>query len=451
MSEREGLVLMPAMGEGIIEAKLVRWLKRPGDTITKDEPFVEVATDKVDSEIPAPHAGVLAEIFVTEGDHVMINAPLARIQSAAAGVAAGTQRSFIGKQDPTMSGNSLPSRSAAPSSYVSSSAAATASPKSSPLVRKMAKEHQVDLGTVSGSGLGGRITRQDLEPIIAGRTDNHEVVATASSSVLPQVLQKQVRVNPMDQNEGPAALPVKVIDGQEYLEGVRVRREKMSHMRQLIAEHMIRSARTSPHVTTTFEIDLNRVQSIRDQHKDNFQKREGFSLTFTSFFVYSAALAIKQHPIVNVSVDGTDVLFKTDINIGVAVSLGEQGLIVPVIRNAGELNLLGVARRLNDVVTRARSKKLNPDDVRGGTFSITNPGSYGSLQSNPLINQPQVAMLSVGCITKRPVVLPGDLIGIRPMMIAGLTFDHRVVDGEAGARFLATFRDILENFSEAPV
>jgi 2-oxoglutarate dehydrogenase E2 component (dihydrolipoamide succinyltransferase) len=341
--------------------------------------------------------------------------------------------------------------------------------RSSPLVRKIAKEHQVDLQQVSGSGLGGRITRSDIESHLKGKGTNEgakqvsmQRPASDSNIVTPQssgsfqipASAKAVSADKAEmkgENRNIHGLKTQWTGDQEFLDGVRVKRERMSNMRQLIAEHMERSVRTSPHVTTTIEIDLHRVVQIREQHKDSFHGREGFPLTYTAFFIFAAAQAIKQHPIVNVSVDGQDVLYKNDINIGVAVSLGSQGLIVPVIRNAGELNLLGIARRLNDIATRARSKRLNPDDVRGGTFSVTNPGGYGSLHSNPIISQPQVAMLSIGCITKRPVVLPGDLIGIRPMIILGLTFDHRVIDGEAGAKFLATVRELLETFEEVPV
>jgi 2-oxoglutarate dehydrogenase E2 component (dihydrolipoamide succinyltransferase) len=234
---------------------------------------------------------------------------------------------------------------------------------------------------------------------------------------------------------------------RETLDGVPVRRERMSKMRALIAEHMVRSVRTSPHVTTVFEIDMHRVSQIRTKAQAAFTAREGFGLTYTPFFVYAAVQALKRYPIVNVSVDGDDILWKDQINIGVAVAI-EQGLIVPVIRDAGTLNVLGISRRINDLATRARTKKLLPEDVQGGTFSITNPGMFGSIVSTPIINQPQVAILSVGAIVKRPVVI-NDLIGVRPLVQVGLTFDHRVVDGEGGARFLAHLKETLENFDES--
>jgi 2-oxoglutarate dehydrogenase E2 component (dihydrolipoamide succinyltransferase) len=240
-----------------------------------------------------------------------------------------------------------------------------------------------------------------------------------------------------------------VVDGIEMMEGNPVRREKMTKMRRLIAEHMVESVRVSPHVTTVFEVDLHNVYEIREKHRAPFEAREGFKLTYTPFFIHAAVQAIKQHPIINVSLDGDDILWKQDINVGCAVALG-NGLIVPVIKKAQDLNLTGVAHRLNDLVSRARSKKLMPEDVQGGTFSITNPGGFGSLTSNPIINQPQVAILGIGAVVKRPVVI-NDAITIRPMMMISLTFDHRVVDGEGGASYLATLKKILENYSEEPV
>ncbi|RZA19900.1 MAG: 2-oxo acid dehydrogenase subunit E2, partial [Proteobacteria bacterium] len=233
------------------------------------------------------------------------------------------------------------------------------------------------------------------------------------------------------------------------LEGVAVRREPMTRMRQLIADHMVESVRVSPHVTTVFEIDLHKVWDIREKYKDSFHKTEGFKLTLTHFFIHAAVQAIKKHPIVNTSVDGYDVLWKKDINMGCAVAI-DNGLIVPVIKNAGDLNLLGIARRLNDLIVRARTKKLKAEDIQGGTFTVTNPGGWGSITSNPIINQPQVAILGIGAAIKRPVVVK-DMIAIRPMMLMSLTFDHRVIDGEGGAKYLATLKEIIENYSDLPV
>jgi 2-oxoglutarate dehydrogenase E2 component (dihydrolipoamide succinyltransferase) len=303
--------------------------------------------------------------------------------------------------------------------------------KSSPLVRKIAKEESIDLAEITGTGLHGRITKRDLE---AAKLRGPSPASSAPAA---------------QQRIAEAPLVTKKDGGIESLDGVPVRRERMSKMRTLIAEHMVRSVRTSPHVTTIFEIDMHRVSAGRAKAQAAFKAREGFGLTYTPFFVHAAVQAIKKFPIVNVSVDGDDILWKDSINIGVAVAI-ETGLIVPVIRDAGSLNVTGIARRINDLATRARSKKLLPEDVQGGTFSITNPGMFGSLVSSPIINQPQVAILSVGAIIKRPVVI-NDLIGIRPMVQVGLTFDHRVVDGEGGARFLAYMKEVLEEFDESAI
>jgi 2-oxoglutarate dehydrogenase E2 component (dihydrolipoamide succinyltransferase) len=301
----------------------------------------------------------------------------------------------------------------------------------------MARDLNIDLGYVPGSGLNGRITKTDLEHFLAsgGAAAMRESLSVAAP-VQHDALGKSPRVQ------------TQVVDGVETMEGVPVRREKMSKMRRLIAEHMVESVRVSPHVTTVFEVDLHKVFEIREHHREAFEKREGFKLTYTPFFIHAAIQAIKKHPIINVSLDGDEILWKEDINVGCAVAL-ENGLIVPVIKKAQDLNLTGTARRLNDLVTRARSKKLLPEDVQGGTFSITNPGGFGSLTSNPIINQPQVAILGIGAVIKRPVVVD-DSIAVRPMMLISLTFDHRVVDGEGGAKYLATLKEILENFSELP-
>lgn len=436
-------VLMPLMGEGITEATLVKWLKKPGEAVKKEEPLLEISTDKVDTEIPAPASGFLVETFAKDGETVAVNAVIAHI---AADANAKVERPAVSAKAPAAKGGApapaatkaqgatAASRPGAPVQVRPAVAATVVRPagealRSSPLVRKMAHAKNIDLTYVAGSGLGGRITKQDLEAYEA------TPVAAAQAPVV----------------RGPAHLEYGRLetrkDGErELLEGVEVRREKMSKMRTLIAEHMVRSARTSPHVTTVFEIDMHRVVMARDEAKARFQEREGFNLTFTPFFVYAAIQAIKKHPVVNVSVDGDDILWKDQINIGVAVAI-ESGLIVPVIKNAGELNLLGVARRINDLATRARSKKLTPEDVQGGTFSITNPGMFGSIVSAPMINQPQVAIMSIGAIIKRPVVVD-ELIGVRPLVQIGLTFDHRVVDGEGGAKYLATLKQVLEGFDE---
>ena len=429
-------VLMPLMGEGITEATLVKWLKQPGEQVRQEEPLLEVSTDKVDTEIPAPASGVLTEVFVRDGETVAVNKVIAVIRSSGASSAtAPSSPKPVAPTLPTKAETPSPQAIAVPKVTTTSVAPTPVSPvpssgekpRSSPLVRKMARAESIDLTHVPGTGLHGRITMRDIEAVLAS-----PAVPTAKAQVAPSTV---------------SGLVTKRDGDRETLEGVSVRRERMSKMRTLIAEHMVRSVRTSPHVTTIFEIDMHRVTQVRAKAQAAFKAREGFGLTYTPFFVHAAVQAIKRFPIVNVSVDGDDILWKDQINIGVAVAI-EQGLIVPVIRDAGTLNVLGIARRINDLATRARSKKLLPDEVQGGTFSITNPGMFGSLVSSPIINQPQVAILSIGAIIKRPVVI-NDLIGVRPLVQIGLTFDHRVVDGEGGARYLAYLKEVLENFDDS--
>ena len=439
-------VLMPLMGEGINEATLVRWLKKPGDKILRAEPLLEVSTDKVDTEIPSPSDGFLLAISAEAGATVSINSNIAFIGATADTKAPA--RDAPAKTTATTKIVSAPKSSTTGPAPVRPAAvtagkltapltASTGPVRSSPLVRKMAKDHGIHLHYVPGTGLSGRITRDDLVAFLA--TPQAAGAAIGAPGQGAQISEPWT----------PAPLPTVVVNGKETLEGVVVRREKMSKMRRLIAEHMVDSVRTSPHVTTVFEIDMNRIVASREQNKTTFEKTEGFKLTFTPYLIHAAAQAIKQFPIVNTSVDGDEVLFKDEINIACAVAL-EGGLIVPVIRNAGKMSLTEIARKLNDLVIRARSKKLMPDEVKGGTFSITNPGGFGSLTSNPIINQPQVAMLGIGAITKRAVVIE-DQIVIRPIMLVSLTFDHRVVDGEGGAMYLAAYKKILESYSESAI
>lgn len=442
------------MGEGITEATLVKWLKKKGEEVRKDEPLLEVSTDKVDTEIPSPASGFLLETAAAEGETVSVNSVIALIGEngatpvrdaktpLAAKKAGPSDKSPDGMQaaqPPRHSeqggqrGEEVRRPAAAPAPQAPAFKA-TGPVKSSPLVRKIARAKNIDLTRVPGTGMHGRITKGDIEAFMAGGS----VTAAAPTTSAP------AETGPAHLQYG--RLQTRKENGTEMLEGVPVRREKMSKMRALIAEHMVRSVRTSPHVTTIFEMDLHKIVGTREKHREAFAAKEGFNLTYTPFFVWAAVQAIKENPVVNVSVDGEDILWKDDINVGVAVAL-ENGLIVPVIRKAGELNFLGVARRMNDMVVRARSKKLTPEDVQGGTFSITNPGMFGSIVSSPIINQPQVAIMSIGAIIKRPVVI-NDMIAFRPLCQIGLTFDHRVVDGEGGAKYLASLKKHLEHFNE---
>ncbi len=440
-------VLLPQMGEGVHEATLTNWLVAEGQKVDKDKPLFEVSTDKVDTEIPSPASGYLARIVVPVGSTAQVNQCLAYIATdATAATAPLLIKDDVEDSEAAVLRPHSSAETSAPASKPAQhdeSADDTGHPsRSSPLVRKMAKDRGIDLNSVKGSGLYGRITKKDILELESSPPRSVPVLSSSPAAVPVSVAAASAQASE------PTRLKLQNLDGQEYLEGVAVRRETMSRMRQLIADHMIESVRVSPHVTTVFEMDLHRISTIREKYKDEFFRQEGFKLTLTHFFIHAAVQAIKKHPIVNVSVDGNDILWKKDINVGCAVAL-DNGLIVPVIKQAGDLSLLGIARRLNDLVVRARSKKLKPEDVQGGTFSITNPGGWGSITSNPIINQPQVAILGIGAAVKRPVVVD-DMIAIRPMMYMSLTFDHRVIDGEGGAKYLATLKDIIESYDELP-
>lgn len=431
-------VLMPLMGEGVHEATLTNWLVKEGGKVEKDTPLLELSTDKVDTEIPAPASGYLVKVQVPVGTVVQVNQLLAYI--------ADTQDASVGEGGSGAGANksAAPTKVEKPAAEIPADVSATTSQassvassegvRSSPLVRKMAKDQGIDLNRVQGSGLQGRITKQDIL--------NYKDAPKTSAAPSQKSASTQA-------HETTRLTTTRNANGEELLEGVAVRREPMNRMRQLIADHMVESVRVSPHVTTVFEIDLHKIWDIREKYKDSFFKNEGFKLTLTHFFIHAAIQAIKLHPVVNTSVDGYDILWKKDINMGCAVAV-DNGLIVPVIKNAGDLNLLGVARRLNDLIVRARSKKLKAEDIQGGTFTVTNPGGWGSITSNPIINQPQVAILGIGAAVKRPVVV-NDMIAIRPMMLMSLTFDHRVIDGEGGAKYLATLKEIIENYKDLPV
>ena len=421
-------VNLPAMGEGIHEARVNRWLKQEGDTVQQDEPLLEVSTDKVDTEIVAPCAGVLQRIVASAEETVAVGALLAEI--AAAGIQAAV---------PPKASAAMPTASkAVAQGKAGTTASVTPSVQEvgtrtrllvSPLVRKKAAEQGIDLTQVRGSGLQGRITVRDLEAYQQQAEVKHDKELAGSAEQDTQL---------------PSSHPVYQQDGREYQDGVVVRREGMNRMRRLIAAHMSASVRVSPHVTTVFEVDVERVGAALQRQAAAFQQRTGFKLTWTAFFVHIAALCLKKFPLLNVSLDGNDILWKDDINIGCAVAV-EHGLIVPVVKGAGELNLLDTAARLQDLVERARNKRLAADEVRGGTFTITNPGIYGSYTSNPIINQPQVAILGLGRIAPTVVVIDG-MLAVRQTMLVSLTFDHRVIDGETGAKFLASYRDIAQEF-----
>jgi 2-oxoglutarate dehydrogenase E2 component (dihydrolipoamide succinyltransferase) len=422
------------MGESIAEGTIVRWIKKVGDTIDRDEPLFEISTDKVDAEIPSPAAGVLTEIKVKEGETVPVNSVVATIGTAAEAKAAsdappaGTlPEAAVGQPEKTVKRSEWevddePEKESEPQNSDDARRQ-----KSSPLVRKIAQEHHVDLSQVQGTGLSGRVTKQDILGYI-------------QLGKQPDQPAKKTEHPP----EAPAPSPAPA--GPTFKPGENVRVVPMSVMRKKIAEHMVLSSHTSPHVYSVYEVNFARVSMLRDKKKADYEAG-GVKLTFTAFIAKAAIDALRQFPIVNASLDGDNIVYKKDVNLGIAVAL-ENGLIVPVIRNADEKNLLGLTRAINDLANRARSKKLNPDEVQAGTFTITNPGIFGALYGLPLINQPQVAILGVGTIEKRAVVID-DAIAIRPMCHLTLGHDHRLVDGADAGRFLAFVKERLENFDEA--
>jgi 2-oxoglutarate dehydrogenase E2 component (dihydrolipoamide succinyltransferase) len=424
-------VVMPQMGESIVEGTLTKWLKKPGDAVNRDEPLFEVSTDKVDTEVPAPAAGVLGEILVQEGSVVAVNAIVARITTGEA-PAPAPQVAAPAPVPAAVAPAPVPAPAAAP--------APAAEPQGplSPLVRKMAREFSIDLGTIAGTGAGGRITKQDVEGYMAQQGAR---TLAAPAPVVP------APVAPAPPAPAPAA---QAITPPAPAAGAKSRVEPMSIMRQKIAEHMVMSKTVSAHVTTVHRVDMTKIVKARDKAKTGFQERYGFGLTFLPFIARAAAEGLRAFPVVNASIDptGKSVIYHNEINLGIAVALdGGAGLIVPVIRNADEKNVTGLQRDIVDLANRARSKQLKPAEVQGGTFSITNFGSFGSLFATPVINQPQVAILGCGAITKEPVVID-DAIAIRSMMYLALTFDHRLIDGALADQYCQKVKAVLEGWSE---
>jgi 2-oxoglutarate dehydrogenase E2 component (dihydrolipoamide succinyltransferase) len=453
---------MPQMGESIFEGTITKWLKKPGDKVERDEPLFEISTDKVDAEIPSPSAGVLKEIKVNEGQTVPIQTVVAVIDGA--GSAAAAPAPAPAKAPAPEAANApAPPPAARPAAAQPAAAAPTqAAPQavpapqrsgerihSSPLVRRMAAERGIDLTTVPGTGAGGRISKQDIEAVIAAGGVPPAAPPPSAPSAAP------TRPAPPATYAPPA--PPAVSGGQIHVAfESAVPREKiyfgnyqvepMSNMRQRIAEHMVASKRVSAHVYSVDEIDMTKVASLRAKAKDEFEQRYETKLTFMPFFVKAAVAGLRAFPTMNASLDGTNVVLHKEINIGIAVAL-DWGLIVPVVKGADEKNVLGIQRTLNDLAERARSKKLKPEEVQEGTFSITNPGVFGGLFGLPVISQPNVGILGLGMIEKRPVVI-NDSIAIRSMCYVTLSYDHRVVDGAVAHRFLHTVKETLENWSE---
>jgi pyruvate dehydrogenase E2 component (dihydrolipoamide acetyltransferase) len=443
-------VIMPQMGESIAEGTLSKWLKKVGDPVKRDEPIFEISTDKVDAEIPAPSAGVLAEILVQEGQTVAIQTVVARLETdASASVAAPAP--VIAPAPPPAAPVPAATAQAAPAAPVSQAPRAEiAAPvsgaaesmeerlrrKSTPLVRKMVAEHNLDLAAIPGSGLAGRVTRSDVLDYLEKGGSVPSAPAVPTAAVTPAAT---------------AAEGARVISGPvvEPWEGDRV--EPWSRIRKLTADHMIMSRRVSAHVHSLIEVDYTRVGQLRSRKKAEYAER-GASLTFLAFIAKAVADNLRKHPVLNSAVSGESTIFRRDINLGIAVAL-DWGLIVPVIKRADELSLLGLARAIGDLAERARTKRLNPDEVQKGTFSITNPGIFGTFVGLPILNQPQSAILAVGAIEKRPVVVAGadgtDGLGIRTRGMLALSFDHRVVDGADADRFLADVRRSIQEFPDS--
>jgi 2-oxoglutarate dehydrogenase E2 component (dihydrolipoamide succinyltransferase) len=443
------------MGESIVEGTLTKWLKKQGEHVERDEPLFEISTEKVDTEIPSPAAGTLSEVLVQEGATVSINTVVARIQDGANGAAAPQPKAAQTepkaaapqpkaaptepkaaptepKAAPAKPTPAPPPQLEAPPERAEEAVSSEAAGPISPLVRRMAREHNLDLSQIRGTGAGGRVTKQDVEAYLAQQAAPPSKPAPAP----PPPPQPAAAAPAPTPAQAPIPMPTQA----------KTRIEPMSTMRIKIAEHMRLSKQTSAHVTTIHRIDMTKVAKLRERQKSDVQARYGFSLTYLPFITRAVIVALRQYPLVNASVDGNNIIYHNEINVGIAVAL-ENGLIVPVIRGADEKNVLGLQHSIVDLATRARSRQLKPDEVQGGTFSITNFGSFGSVIGTPIINQPQVAILGVGTVDKTPVVLD-DAIAIRSICYLSLSFDHRLIDGALADQFMTRVKQVLEDWSE---
>jgi pyruvate dehydrogenase E2 component (dihydrolipoamide acetyltransferase) len=428
-------IVMPQMGESIFEGTITKWLKKPGDKIQRDEPLFEISTDKVDAEIPAPASGVLQDIKVEEGSTVQVNTVVGTI--AAEGESVATKPASAPAPAPAAK---LPSDSnggtvsPGPGEEEQAPEGDGDHSRSSPLVRKIAREHNVNLAQVAGTGLGGRITKQDILAFVEGKAA--APVAAVAATAAPTSV-----AAPMASAARPAT-PAPASPGEVV---------PLTKMRKIIAERMIESRRTSAHVHCMFEVDITKIVQLRNKMKSGFEQRHGARLTFMPFFVRAAIIALQQFPIVNASLDGDNIRYHRQINVGIAVAL-DWGLIVPVLKNAGELNFLGLQRGISDLGERARAKKLKPEEVEGSTFTVTNPGQFGAVFGLPIINQPNSAIMGVGGITKAPVVVTdeqgNDSIAIRSLVHLTLGYDHRLIDGAVADQYMALVKKILESWSE---
>jgi 2-oxoglutarate dehydrogenase E2 component (dihydrolipoamide succinyltransferase) len=454
---------MPKMGESIMEGTVLKWLKQVGDTIEQDESVLEVATDKVDTEVPAIHAGVLAEILVQEGQVVAVGAPIAIVETDAANAGAPAPQATASAPSVNGAANAgvaevpyLPEQGDPQAAQQAAGAVHQPGRFLSPLVLSIAREEGVsmsDLEYLPGTGKEGRVTKKDILDYVAG---GKQALGAAASAQPPAASPAPAPAAPAPQPQAaPATKPApsspqpataskpapSVSGGQELIE--------MDRMRKMIAQRMVDSKRISPHVTSFVEADVTEIVNWRNKNKDGYKKREGENLTFTPIFIQAVARAIQDFPLINVSIDGDYIIKKRDINIGVAVALPSGNLIVPVIHNADQLNLNGLSKKVNDLANRARANKLKPEDLEGGTYTLSNVGSFGNVMGTPIIMQPQVAIMAVGAIKKKPAVIEtpqGDLIGVRHFMFLSHSYDHRVVDGSLGGQFVRRVADYLEQF-----
>jgi len=439
-------LVMPKMGESIMEATILKWHKNAGDTVNMDETVLEIATDKVDSEVPSTAAGVIEEVLFNVNDVVPIGTVIARIRTGA------TENSAPPPTQPAVpTQNTIQPQQPAPQNTTNVQAATSNESAGnrfySPLVLNIAAQEGVsmsELERIPGTGNEGRVTKKDILQFISdkklGKAQQAQPTqqATAPQQETPQPQQMVIPVNKVAQSNSPA----------QYSGNVEI--IEMDRMRKLIADHMVRSKHTSPHVTSFTEADVTNLVMWRDKVKKEFEKREGTKITFTPLFIEAIVRCIKKFPLINSSIDGNNIVVKKDINIGMAAALPTGNLIVPVIKNADQLNLVGLAKQVNGLADNARNNKLKPEDIADGTFTLTNVGTFGSLMGTPIINQPQVAILAVGAIKKRPVVIEtphGDSIAIRHMMYLSMSYDHRIVDGSLGATFLTSVANELENFN----
>jgi pyruvate dehydrogenase E2 component (dihydrolipoamide acetyltransferase) len=445
-------VVMPKMGESLQEGTIIKWLKKPGDTIERDEMILEISTDKVDTEVPAPIGGILIETLAEEGDTVEVGTPIAKISgSGKSPKKKSAPKSVEQKSEESSKPSQTNQKETASEITVPASGGTTEIPPRkdgnfySPLVRKISKEEGVtleELEQLKGSGVQGRITKDDLLKYIEDKKAGKVSAAKPEPKVQATPAKEEKSQKPLSAPKSPQI---------SHATGDDVEVIPMDRIRQLISEHMVYSKHTSAHVTSVAEADVTEIVKYREKHKAEFMQREGFKLTFTPFFAKAAIDAIKKHPMVNVSVDGKNILRHRKIHLGMATALPDGNLIVPVIKNSEVLNITGLARSVYDLADRARSKKLNPDDIQGGTFTITNVGTFGTLFGTPVINQPQTGIFGVGAIKKRPVVKEvegNDLILVRHMMYVSITYDHRVIDGMLAGQTLAEMVRSLENMNE---